>query len=412
LESAKKLPIKRTAQFERFWIGFFIGVFGSAPVAIAGLPWWASFLSALLVYYAFWYWQYSLLLQANIALRKETFDTAIDLALQSIAKHPKQVESYVTASAAYIFSGKANLALPILNEALTLRPEHALALNNRAAAYVAIFDAESAIKDATQCIALAPKLANPHLVRANAYLLLSKYELALDDCNTAINLSPTMSEAYVQRALAYIGMNRLTEAMKDCNGVIASAVHKPSARELAHALVCKAIVHSRLLQFDAAIQDSTHSLDLQPVRNTAILLRAYSYGCTGEFAKAMKDLHTFEAREETDLITALTYATKAQIYLMQNELELASQSNQFALKIEPKHHQILTVQGQILAFSGNLDEAKKVLDSAIEIDPFNAEAFWFRHQVLLKLGQAEDAAKDKAVAEGFGYKPLPAPAWS
>jgi tetratricopeptide (TPR) repeat protein len=92
-------------------------------------------------------------------------------------------------------------------------------------------------------------------------------------------------------------------------------------------------------------------------------------------------------------------------HLRKGELGPALDDAEAATNYFPNLPPVVNTYGLILTRAGQLEKAKTVLDKAISLDPYFAEAYWFRHELHEKLGDIEQADKDKQVAQGYGYKP-------
>src|SRR5689334_23035959 len=69
--------------------------------------------------------------RANPYLFTEEYEKAVEFATEQIAKHPKDVVSYLTRSTAYIYMGKLEAARADCDAALALDPKSVYTLNNR-----------------------------------------------------------------------------------------------------------------------------------------------------------------------------------------------------------------------------------------------------------------------------------------
>ncbi|HNM49636.1 MAG TPA: tetratricopeptide repeat protein, partial [Candidatus Obscuribacter sp.] len=76
-----------------------------------------------------------------------------------------------------------------------------------------------------------------------------------------------------------------------------------------------------------------------------------------------------------------------------------------ANSIYPSRPDLLNILGLALIRNGQGGQAVEELNRAIELDPYNAESYWFRHLAYESLGQDELASADKAIAEKYCYKP-------
>jgi len=370
-----------------------------------GVPVWFAFFEGLLLYYLWRRWRYRLFFQANAAYKARQFEESLALSMKAIQKYPLIVNSYLSAALASIALEKPERALELLNKAREIAPHHRAVFGISSNAYLSMYDGENALADANKYISLRPSDSFGYSLRAAAHNLMHHYEKSISDCNKVIELKKGVNWARMRRAVANLGMNRLDLAREDCETVISELALKPSADQLAHVLPIKATILARNLHFEEAIVDVTQALELSPNLIRALLIRAHSHCSSGYFDEAMADLNKLEENNCTASVRSYVYANRARVYLRKGELELALQNAEESVNFAPKIPSVVSSYGLVLMRAGQLEKARAALDTAISLDPYLAEAYWFRRELNEKLGQLEQAVVDRQVAESYGYKP-------
>jgi len=111
--------------------------------------------------------------------------------------------------------GAMHKALECFQEAISLRPDYALAYNDRGVAKSNLGDQEEAIADYNQAIDLSPDYANAYNNRGNAKSDLGDKQGAINDYSQAILLKPDYATAYYNRGCAKFSLGDLAGAIND-----------------------------------------------------------------------------------------------------------------------------------------------------------------------------------------------------
>lgn len=330
--------------------------------------------------------------------------------------------------------GHNDNALQICKLQMRRFPKDPYPYNLAAQACLRLKDFEGAIEYSTEGIQRAGDFKHLLWVRGEARRNLCLYEKALDDATTAIKYGQKDAGIFILQALALQGLYRYNEAMnilesdqvknKDKTFVLLlkaylldamnqfdaayetckSAFEEISADNLAYGLTIRSIIYSDLGRLDEAIDDADATLEIEPGGDYIYVNRAYFRGRQGDKAGAIEDLETLGS-----LVTPYTlghlHSNRARISLLQGHLIDALESTKEAIKVANNPERFLSTHGLMLLRNGIFDEAKRTLDKAIEIDKYNAEAYYFRAELHEKMGNIEEAEKDKKIALDFGYIP-------
>ena len=151
------------------------------------------------------------------------FDRAIKNYTRCIDAYPVNkkypVAAFHNRGTAYLHEDQFDKAIGDFDQAIRLKPDHALAFNNRGVAYDHRGDRDGAIADFDKAIALGtlkgPRKAWPFNNRGNAYSSKGQYDRAIVDFNEAIGLNPDDALNYFDRGNAYQEKRRYDRAITD-----------------------------------------------------------------------------------------------------------------------------------------------------------------------------------------------------
>lgn len=343
---------------------------------------------------------------------------------------------YGNSRRAYIEFKKGHIdnALQICKIQMRRFPKDPYPYNLAALACLRLKDFEGAIEYSTEGIQRAGDFKHLLWVRGEARRNLCLHEKALDDATTAIKHGQKDAGIFILQALALQGLYRYNEAMnilesdqvknKDKTFVLLlkaylldamnqfdaahetckSAFEEISADNLAYGLTIRSIIHADLGNLDEAINDANATLEIEPDSAYIYINRAYFRGRKRDTEGAKKDLDTLSSMNSTSAIGYL-HSNRARISLIEGHLIEALESTKEAIKVANNPEHFLSTHGLMLLRNGLIKEADVALNRAIALDEFNAEAYYFRAELHEKLGNIEEAEKDRKVAADFGYIP-------
>jgi tetratricopeptide (TPR) repeat protein len=96
-----------------------------------------------------------------------------------------------------------DIAIELLNEAISLNPDNGLFYFNRGYAYEGLKEYDKAISDYTKSISLVPDHWPSYLQRGTLYFLTKKCDNAVKDLGKTLELNPEVINAYNLRGLCY-----------------------------------------------------------------------------------------------------------------------------------------------------------------------------------------------------------------
>ncbi len=263
---------------------------------------------------------------------------------------------------------------------------------------------EESIKLSEKIIARHPKDTQAYVNVSAGYISLSKPVEAIDFADKALALDTTMAQAYNNRSMANLQLNNLSASLEDIDRAIKVTPSSSKAMQ-SHFLASRANVHARCGEADAAINDCNESLNLQPGSLFALLTRAHCYCLAKRYDDAIADLEKACPPSAPTLIRGYALTSRARVYLSKGNLEAALADANDSIICCPDVAPLIATRGLILTRAKQFDKALVDLNKAIELDPYLAEAYWFRHELNEAMGLKEESASDKEIATKYQYRP-------
>ncbi len=216
---------------------------------------------------------------------------------------------------------------------------------------------------------------------------------------TLTPIPPTLTQAAVLREDAEVnsqimsGFANLLLREDDSTVPLIQSMDELVARypEHATAYITRAIVYSNQEDYDAAINDLTLALELDPQSSTAYQNRANLYANAGENDKAIAD---FDRAIEVDPQSYVGYLYRANYYNSRRQFEAALADMTQAIEFEPQNFGLYTSRAEVNEGLSRHDAAIADFAYAIELDPQNAELYNARGQFFQRIEQYEDAIAD------------------
>jgi ATP-dependent Clp protease adaptor protein ClpS len=384
-------------------------------------------------------WEHNTQREASYALSRERFTTALQLSLEWVGRCPDEKNAHLTAAASCQKLKQYHLAIGFFNRALEIDPKVRSGLVNRAECYLESQKAEEALQDATMAIELypgdldarrikrsadwmiyeswvkkytesealnsAPSCAAAYVWRAWAKCIRYQYADAIKDCEEAISSNSCVSAARLCRAWAYLGMNNIAAADQDYRALSSEFTELRRDAVKADVLLLKAYLLMTNLLFDDALAACNRALKLWPSRTNAQLTRAHILCCLNRLDEAVSALEPQSGQEISPKERAYILSNMARVHLRRGTVTEALETINAAIALEPEIPAALATKGLIAMKAEMLEEAEKALTEAISIDPYYAEAYWFRHQLYEKLGRREESWRDQRTCQKYDYKP-------
>lgn len=218
--------------------------------------------------------------------------------------------------------GRYDLAIDFATRALDYSASKEFAYFERAKIYVAKKEYENAVNDYTECIKLGERNSTYYNARAQVYGLMKRYGDAISDYSEVIRLNPKSLSGYENRANAYFQMKLYDEAINDITEVIGGDP-KASYYRL------RALSFRELKDYENAILDFNHALELSPKSAELYCERGQVYFVMENFDEALRDAKK------------ALYYDPASVEAKKLEAESAKKSNEKAQGKPPEKQNLL-----------------------------------------------------------------------
>ena len=235
-------------------------------------------------------------------------------------------------------------------------------------------------------IQIDPKFA-PALYNFGCLLIETEnYNEAIDSLSQAITLSPHSDQLYLARGNAYRYLREFDEAAKNYRDALAL---NPRFTEAWSNL---GYVLNQMHDYQEALKAYQHALQIEPERyeiyiNQANVLRALNRYDEALFCCKMAEEISKEKQEvvkQNELIDVLI--NRAKIYQDMNNNDMALEIlNQY----QDKNMKILNLKANILRDLKEFQQANKIYQECLNMDPEDANANWHKSLMDLSLGNFE-----------------------
>jgi tetratricopeptide (TPR) repeat protein len=121
--------------------------------------------------------------------------------------------------------------------------------------------------------------------------------------------------------------------------------------------------------------------------------------------QSISDLDSLAIKAQHPLFIPFVLSNRSLILFVEGDLPNALAKSQEAVDCSPNSPSILTIYAKHLLSNGRSEEALVNLDRALSLNPFEREAYYFRHEVHEAMGNKELAEADKKIALDYGYRP-------
>ncbi|MEJ2610150.1 MAG: tetratricopeptide repeat protein [Candidatus Thiodiazotropha sp.] len=289
-------------------------------------------------------------------------DRAIQIAKDSLAQNRERVASYLLLARLYAKADQGEKVISVLKDLIALKPEE---LQNRielAAYYKAKGKASEAESVLRQAVKDLPD-------NDEAKLGLISFLKSNDEKKSAESLLQeyaSSSDSYVfklELAKHYISENRKEEAYKELSDII------DRAGLTEYGLKARTMKASALIK-DGSNEEASQMIEevlgADPKHKDALLVRAGLSLVSDDPDKGIADLRIL-LREDPSYVKA--YRLKARAHLKKGEIELARQSLEEAIKIQPQESAANFELVQLLIKTGKFDDASTVLQKMRQFTP-------------------------------------------
>jgi tetratricopeptide (TPR) repeat protein len=311
-------------------------------------------------------------------------------------------QPFLFAGAAAINCGRLEEGAKWSTEAIKRNPDAEQAYTNRGMAYHRLDRLDDAAADFEKTIALRSRNFNAYAGLAHIMMLKKDYEKALALCDRAAELDPRGQPSPLHtRATIQWRMRRFDAANKTLDKMLAVPPHEKLWQVLGLSL--RTFIYAETGRLNEALACINQVIEMAPELENERVNRGQIYLMMGRLDEAMIDLDAKQSKSQTSVSTeSERYRLIALLHLLQGDEEKANES----LKKAEEETGYLYATKALVAFAQKKnDEALSLLDEALEIDSYCAEAYWVRSQIHAKMGNAEEAKWDADKAREMRYFP-------
>jgi tetratricopeptide (TPR) repeat protein len=294
---------------------------------------------------------------------------------------------YSNRGMAYIFLGDTEKAIRDYTKSLELEPGNAITFVNRADAYADLEDYGNALADLDAALEIDSSYELALSKRAKIYYLLSDPQRAIRDYTALIETSPT-DVYYNNRGLAYLDLDMDEEARDD---FLQAAELVPDSPiywyNVGSAYVSLDDMENALDAFD-------RSIELDPNDPEALDWRAYIYFYIDEFGECIADYTVLFTMDSPLKDKPDNWMRRGVCYHSLGNYEQAVRDYDTALELDPDDAEVLAYRG---AAYRNLEEYSDAMDdltAAIDLDETYAYAWRERGLVYYDIDEYEEAIID------------------
>jgi len=155
------------------------------------------------------------------AIQTGRLEIGVGLIDDAIALNPSDAEAHNNRGTALKDLKRLDEALASYDKALALKPDYAEVHNNRGNALLKLGRLDEAMASYDRALALKPHYARAHNNRGTALLRLDRPDAALASYNEALRLKPDFAEAFSNQGTALCHLARLDEALASCDKALA-----------------------------------------------------------------------------------------------------------------------------------------------------------------------------------------------
>lgn len=292
---------------------------------------------------------------------------------QVLANDPHHTECLHLLGLIAYRTGRNDLAIDLIGNAIEINPNFADALSNYGNIAKALGRLQLALESYDKALAIKPGESVFHFNRGNTLQSLNRPIEALASYNRAVALNPDNADALFSCAEILINLRRFEEALRNYDRLLAVRPdHADAWNNRGNAL-------QRLQRFEEALASYERSLTLKPDY-------AEVWNNCGNILHRLKRFEEALASYDRALAirpdSAGVLNNRAITLRYLNQLEKSLASSEAALVLQPDNAEALSNRGFVLRSLERFEEALGSYDKALAIRPDYASALYNRGVVL------------------------------
>ncbi len=268
---------------------------------------------------------------------------------------------------------------------LARSPRHQAARGLQSIALVKTKNYQVALLDFDRHIEVYPQDPYGHCYRGICYDRLNQPDRALADFNRAISLKPQEAVFHHARGRTYQQLGKFPAALADYDFVIQSKPLQASVYD------DRSELYRSNGDLDKALADCTQAIVLNPKLIAAYFRRGNIYADLGDLTSALADYNRILT---IDPHHVKTYIQRSWVYFRQGEYILANNDCEAVKSVNEVSFWASYLIGAINAQFGYREQAIVNFTRAIDLDPDNISARYYRGINYYELGQFELATAD------------------
>lgn len=221
-------------------------------------------------------------------------------------------------------------------------------------------------------------------LQGQAYLAKQQFDMAGNKFSKALDLQPDLVDALLGKARIDLQQQHIDSADSYIDRVLAIDAGNTIAWTLKGELMRKTGRQR------AAADAFEKAVELEPRNLTARIGRSAARIALGESGKVTPDL---EQLVKTHPQMYLAHYLLAQALYLEQQTDLALETVQRALELEPDHLPSQLLAGKLAYQVGRLEQAEEYLSTALKISPSDGETARMLAATLLKLGKPDKAVE-------------------
>jgi tetratricopeptide (TPR) repeat protein len=286
--------------------------------------------------------------------RKGAYSEALDAYDKALKLDPILTPAHIGRACALTQLGDLSAAFQSYKAALNTEPDNVFALRNRGWLYMRQQDYGQALEDYDRAVSIAPDDVTLIYARANVHYRLKDYTNALKDYDEVIRRDSSYIEAYLNRGVTHAVLREYRRAIADFNQVI---ILDPNNGYAYHH---RGRAYSRLQQLALAHDDYDRALELVPNFVGIYIDLGLLYTRQAEYQKALDVYHQAIALDPTN---AIAYYNAACVAALLGNIQEACRKLDLAIELHPPYREMAAKDSDFTSIRDTPEFQKRLISS-------------------------------------------------
>jgi tetratricopeptide (TPR) repeat protein len=231
-------------------------------------------------------------------------------------------------------------------------------------------------------------LVDVYISRGSGWNVWSRFDAAIDDFSEAIARKPDLYVAYYYRAMAWRGKGNLDKALDDLSQAIRI---KP---DFAAALNGRGAILLEKGQYDSAIINFDEAIRVEPNDANAYVNRGLALQAIRELGRALLDFERAIRLFSDPAQKASAISQRAIVWIDKGEIDKAIVDYDTAISLDPENAQRYSERGEAFRLKGDIVGALKDDDKALYLNPMSVPSL-----IRRALAWRDKHELDRAIAD-------------